>query len=163
MSDTALRYVLRRIHHGESALHRDLLRLAERHHAEAEIHHVARDLARWSAESVTAIAGTGRQHDLDLGGPDAPSGPVQRLRAEVSELTKHRKEPGLLLLEDLRHIHLDAAGNGLDWELVAQYAKATRADDLLDLSRQRHPYTLRQMRWVNTMLKTLSPQVLSGL
>lgn len=39
---------IRELHRSEKSLAEDLLKLAERHKIEYEIHHVARDLARWS-------------------------------------------------------------------------------------------------------------------
>jgi hypothetical protein len=47
--------------------------------------------------------------------------------------------------------------------MLAQAAQATRDDELLALASACHPQTLRQMRWTNTMIKNLSPQVLSSL
>ena len=46
------------------------------------------------------------------------------------------------------------------WELLGQGAQAARDTELLALTQRCHPQTLRQMRWANAMLKTLSPQVL---
>ncbi|NUP38990.1 MAG: hypothetical protein HOY76_18725 [Streptomyces sp.] len=36
-------------------------------------------------------------------------------------------------------------------------------DDLVSLAAACHPQTLRQMRWTNTMIKELSPQILTSL
>ena len=83
-------------------------------------------------------------------------------QSRVSDLLRHRPEPGFLLLVDLRHLHRIAAGASLDWELLAQGAQAVRDTELLDLAMRCHPQTLRQMRWANAMLKELSPQILSG-
>lgn len=44
--------------------------------------------------------------------------------------------------------------------MLAQAAQATRDRTLLDLVTDCHPQTLRQMRWTNTMIKVLSPQLL---
>ena len=79
-----------------------------------------------------------------------------------AELLGRRPEPGLLLLVDLRRLHRKAAGVSLDWELLAQGAQAAKDPDLLALSQQCHPQTLRQMKWANAMLKTLSPQILAS-
>jgi hypothetical protein len=154
---------LRELHKGERALEKDLLAAAERHHTEHEIHHVARDLARWSHEHTTRIAGTARHYDLDLSGPsEHPSpGPLATLREKAADAVGRRPEPGLLLLRDLRDLHLAAAGNSLLWEMLAQAAQATRDDRLLQLVSACHPQTLRQMRWTNTMIKNLSPQLLT--
>jgi hypothetical protein len=45
-------------------------------------------------------------------------------------------------------------------ELLAQGAQAAKDTELLALASRCHPDTLRQMRWANTMLKSLSPQTL---
>jgi hypothetical protein len=58
---------------------------------------------------------------------------------------------------------LRAAENSLAWEMLAQIAQAKRATELVELSARCHPQTLRQVRWANTMLKTLSPQTLAAL
>lgn len=47
--------------------------------------------------------------------------------------------------------------------MLAQAAQATRDDGLLALASACHPQTLRQMRWTNTMVKELSPQILVSL
>ncbi|MEV6618641.1 hypothetical protein AB0N31_33230 [Streptomyces sp. NPDC051051] len=156
---------LRALHHGEKHLAGQLTTVAERHRTDHEIHHVATDLAVWSREHVRRLADAGRAHGLDLGdsaGTSAP-GVLSTLREKAAEAVGHRPEPGLLLLHDLRQLHLDATGNSLDWEMLAQAAQATRDDDLLALAAACHPQTLRQMRWTNTMIKILSPQVLTSL
>ncbi|MFG3227193.1 hypothetical protein ACGF07_20715 [Kitasatospora sp. NPDC048194] len=139
---------LRALHDGERRLERDLLAAAQRHSAEAEVHHVATDLAHWS-----------REHSRRIPTP----GPIGRLGEKAAAALGRRPEPGLLLLHDLRELHLGATGNSLYWEMLAQGAQATRDTALLALAAQCHPQTLRQMRWTNTMVKTLAPQLLSSV
>lgn len=80
-----------------------------------------------------------------------------------------RPEPGLLLLRDLRYLHLAATENSPDREMLDQAAQAAQAvpagrdDALRALASSRHPQTLRQPRWSNTMIKNLSPQILTAL
>ncbi|MFJ7219065.1 hypothetical protein [Amycolatopsis sp. NPDC098790] len=144
--------VLRELHRAEKALARDLLTTSDRHHAEHEVHHLARDLAAWSAEHVREVARAGRAFDLelteDVPGP-APAG-------------SPGPDPGVRLLADLRRLHRRAAGVSLDWELLAQGAQAARDDGLLGLASRCHPRTLRQLKWTNAMLKVLSPQILTS-
>ncbi|MFE1349608.1 hypothetical protein [Streptomyces sp. NPDC058757] len=157
--------VLRAIHHGEQDLAEELLAVAERHSAEHEVHHVATDLAAWSREHVERVARTARHHGLDLAAPhrsgSAP-GFLTTLGEKAAEAVGRRPEPGPLLLRDLRDLHLRATENSLYWEMLAQVAQATRDDGALDLASVCHPRTLRQIRWTNTMIKTLSPQLLSS-
>ncbi|MEU9098636.1 hypothetical protein [Streptomyces sp. NPDC048361] len=160
--------VLRTAHRGELDLADGLLAVAERHRAEHEVHHVAIDLAGWSREHAARLAAAGHGYDLDLDGPpdaSAPSfsGTLAALGRKTAETGAHRPEPGLLLLRDLCELHLAASEHSLHWEMLAQAAQAARDSDLLHLVTSCHPQTLRQMRWTNTMIKILSPQVLTSL
>ncbi len=155
---------LRTLHDGERDLEHDLLAAAERHRTEHEFHHVATDVARWSREHAARLAALAREHGLDLPGPreHPTSGALAALREKASEALGRRPETGPALLRDLRELHLAAARNSLHWEMLAQAAQATRDRNLLDLVSACHPQTLRQMRWTNTMIKVLSPQLLLG-
>ncbi|MFC7922442.1 hypothetical protein [Streptomyces cinereoruber] len=157
--------VLHALHQGERDLVDGLVALSERHRAEHEIHHVATDVADWSREHVRRLADTAAHYGLDLDGPSDASSPglFTVLREKASEIAGGRPEPGLLLLRDLRETHLAAAHNSLHWEMLAQAAQALRDHRLLALASFCHPRTLRQMRWTNTMIKNLSPQLLTSL
>ncbi len=161
----ALALTLRTLHHGERHLEKALMAAAERHRTEHEIHHVATDLARWSHEHGARLADTGHHYGLDLSGPpdDPTPGPLATLRAKAAEAMGRRPEPGLLLLHDLLDLHLAATRNSVHWEMLAQAAQAGRDPRLLALASDCHPQTLRQIRWTNTMIKQLSPQVLTSV
>ncbi|MFK4064242.1 hypothetical protein [Streptomyces sp. NPDC029674] len=147
---------LRALHHGEKHLAGELLAVADRHRDEHEVHHVATDLAGWSQEHAGLLAGTAYNRGLDLGAVPVPV-PVPEGAAGTEA------EPGLLLLRDLRALHLAGVENSLHWEMLAQAAQATKDEALLALASRCHPQTLRQMRWTNTMIKVISPQVLTSL
>ncbi|MGI5417583.1 hypothetical protein [Actinomadura luteofluorescens] len=154
---------LRGLHHGERALAQDLLRVSERHTGDHEIHHVARDLSAWSQRHVRELAEIGGRYGTRLGtAHPLETGLGAKLRGKGGELVGHRGPPGLPLLHDLRHVHVQAAGVSLDWEMIAQAAKGNRDIALLRLVGRCHPDTLRQMRWANAHLKQLSAQVLNG-
>ncbi|WP_208105827.1 hypothetical protein [Streptomyces sp. GC420] len=141
--------------------------VAERHRADHEVHHVATDPARWSGEHVRRLTDAAHAHGLDLsagcssGAPSA--GVLPTLREKAADAPAHRPEPGLLLLRDLREMHLDATSNSLHWEMLAQAAQATKDDGLLAAVSACHPQTWRRMRWANAVIKVLSPQVLTSL
>jgi hypothetical protein len=159
-----LNATLRALHHGERTLAQDLLRTGERHRTEHEIFHVATDLAHWSQEHAQRLAEAAEHYDLDLSGPrKEPPGPLATLQEKTAEAIGKRPEPALLLLHDLRDLHLSAAGNSLYWEMLAQAAQATKDRRLLHLAADCHPQTLRQMRWTNTMIKQLSAQALTSV
>lgn len=161
---TGLKGTLRVLHHGERDLAQQLLRVAERHRTDHDIYHLATDLAHWSQEHTVRLAEIGEAYGLSLAGPrDEPSAAMASVREKTAEVLGNRPEPALLLLYDLRDLHLAAAGNSLYWEMLAQAAQAAKDRPLLDLVTDCHPQTLRQMRWTNTMIKQLSAQALTGV
>ncbi|MET7733427.1 hypothetical protein ABZT02_18945 [Streptomyces sp. NPDC005402] len=124
--------------------------MSERHAEEHEVHHVATDLADPSREHAGRLAdfaaAEGLRLDDDTPQPRSGEGPE-----------------GLLLLHDLRALHLAATENSLHREMLAQAAQATRDERLLELASACHPQTPRQMRWTDTLIKQLSPQLLTSL
>ncbi|MCE7004292.1 hypothetical protein LWC34_15820 [Kibdelosporangium philippinense] len=152
---------LRELHRSETSLAKDLRKVSQRHAADHDIHYVTHDLAGWSADHVRGLAEAARHYDLELSG-DVPETILASIRTAISTLAATRPEPGLLLLADLRRLHRKAAGVSLDWELLAQGAQAAKDTELLNLTQRCHPQTLRQMKWTNAMLKTLSPQVITS-
>jgi hypothetical protein len=158
--------VLRVLHHGERELAQDLTAVALRHTTEHEVRHVATDLARWSGEHIRRLAEEAARRGgpgLDPDTPDRTGGPAATVREKVSRAVGRRPEPGLLLLRDLRDLYLGASRNSLYWEMLAQAGQAAKDTRLLDIAADCHPQTLRQVRWANTMIKNLSPQILTGL
>jgi hypothetical protein len=157
-----VRLALRELHRSERKLANRLDAMADRHRSEQDIYHLAHDLAGWSRKHVDEIADYGRRYNLRLSAGARTHATTGALQSRLSGLLRHRPEPGLLLLADLRRIHLLAAGVSVDWELLGQLAQAVRDQDLLELTSRCHPETLRQMRWANAMLKQLSPQILTS-
>ena len=60
----------------------------------------------------------------------------------------------------MEHVHRDAAGVSLDWEVLAQTAQAMQDTELLGVTQDCHPETLRQMRWANAKVKETAAQVM---
>lgn len=154
--------LLRVLHGAENDVAEDLLRLGERHETEHEVYLLTRDLARWSHEHVRLIAEEAARVGVQLDEEGKEPGPLSLVREKVAEWVGRRPEPGLLLLRDLRRIHLDCVGLSVDWELLAQTAQGIKDDELLALAQRCHPDTLRQARWANSMIKVISPQIMSS-
>jgi hypothetical protein len=151
------------LHRAEKKLAAHLLHISDRHKADHEVHHVARDIARWSQEHVEALARVGRDYGLDLDAdPPQDAGVLATVLQKGDELLGRHHEASLLLLADLRKVHRDAAGVSLDWEVLAQTAQALKDTQLLETTQKCHPETLRQMRWANAKLKESAAQVLVG-
>ena len=154
--------VTRELSRAEHNLCDGLHAIAARHKADSDIHHIALDLAKWSENHIRELSEYGNGHKPRLSALRWPVAASTRIQEWMSEPLRRRPEPALLLLADLRRIHLMAAGVSLDWELLAQTAQAAKDESLLELASRCHPETLRQMRWANAMIKELSPQVLTN-
>lgn len=149
------------LHRSENHLAGALLAMSDRHKADHEVFHVARDLARWSQDHVRALAEAGSDFGVELDPqPEGDPGILEKVRQSASDLLGRSSLPGVLLLADLRHIYREASGTSLDWELLAQGAQGARKRDLLELAERCHPQTLRQVRWANGKLKESATQVL---
>jgi hypothetical protein len=158
---TGLTWTVRALVQGERTLAEELILVAERHRAEHEVLHVARDLARWSRENAEKLSAAAERHLA----PGPANRPGHVLPGSVSALPDPVRtggsDEGELLLSDLRHLHVRSSENSLLWETLAQAAQALRDGLLLELASTCHPRSLRQMRWTNTMIKTLAPQILT--
>ena len=149
------------LHRSERELAVQLLQISERHKADHDVFHLARDLATWSHEHIVGLAEAGRRYGLDLDG-EAPTThrAAEAVREKGAELLGRRSEPALLLLADLRRLYRMASGASLDWEVLGQAAQAAQDRDLLTLVKRCHPDTLRQARWANAHLKETAAQAL---
>jgi hypothetical protein len=154
-------FAMENLHRSENELATELLQVAHRHHAEQDIFYLAQDLAGWSQRHVREIAEAGERYGLRLD-PQArqPHALADRLRDASGRLVRHRPEPALLLLADLRHVHVLATGVSLDWEMLGQAAQASQDRELLAVVKRCHPDTLRQARWANAHIKEASAQAL---
>lgn len=149
------------LHRAENDLAGALLNLSDQQKVDREIFYVARDIAAWSQEHVRRLAEVGADYGLELDpDPKDEATLVAKIKQKGSELTGRFHEPALLLLADLRHIHRTAAGVSLDWEVLAQTAQAMRDTELLSLTQDCHPQTLRQMRWANAKVKETAAQTM---
>ncbi len=156
---SGLEYALTKLHEGENKVAEHLQVLQARHPSDHEVHHVAIDLLRFSRENVRQLAEAAAAHDVQLNAETGWPSPQEAL----ARATTVEEATPLTLLDDLRTLYLLAAETSLDWEMLAQHAQAAREADLLQLSKQRHPQTQRQMKWANTMLKVRSPQTLASM
>ena len=160
----ALRGLLQEVHAGEVDLEQQLHVVADRHRADHEVRHVCVDLARWSLQNREAL-----EPVLTRSGQDADTethaGPslVQVVRERTAELLGRREETGLLLLRDLRHLHLMAEGQSVLWTMLGQAAQAQQDSELLQVVTTCHDRTMRTAVWCNAEIKALSPQVLSAV
>ncbi|WP_298331417.1 hypothetical protein [Haloactinopolyspora sp.] len=154
--------LIRLVHRAENKVASDMLAIGERHKTDHEIYHLTHDFARWSRRHVDLLAEAGQRHGAELDHADDDSSWLRPVREKASELFGRRPETGLVLLRDLRELHLDLVGLSVDWEILAQAAQGVKDSDLLDVAQTCHPETLRQARWTNAMIKVISPQVIAS-
>src|SRR3954447_12775064 len=112
---TGLEYALRRVHSGEQDLVEHLLRTADKHRAEHEVHHVCLDLARWSRENLDALATAAANYDVHLDSEASGPGALRHALAALAAKTRGRAA-SIALLEDLRDLFLVASETSLAWE-----------------------------------------------
>jgi hypothetical protein len=157
-------HTIQALYEGEQALERQLSATAERHGDDHEIRHVATDLAQWSRDHRARLALAGRSFGLDLPAPLGDGKPAVRhvVRDKAARALARRPETGTGLLDDLLELHLAATRTSLHWEMLAQAAQAARDERLLELVITCRPRTLRQIQWTRTLLKELSPQLLTS-
>jgi hypothetical protein len=154
---------LEELHRSENGLATQLLTVSDRHKADHEVFHVARDLAVWSQDHVRLLAAIGGRYDLDLDPePEGDPSVLERFRQGLSDRMGRRSAPALMLLRDLRALYMDASGVSVDWEMLAQAAQGVKDTELFELASACHPDTLRQARWANSMIKETAPQILGS-
>jgi hypothetical protein len=148
----------------EAALADLLLRVGERHRVDHDVFHLTRTLAAKSRDSLLALADAAARYGvaLDLDAGVAAGGLRTALREKSSELLGRHPQAGLLLLRDLREVHLHAAAASIDWTILGQGAQAVRDEDLLATVTSRHPFALKTLKWTTTRLKEAAPQVLAS-
>jgi hypothetical protein len=157
---------LREAHDAESELAAELGRVGERHAAEHDVFHLTRTLRGWCDRHLRRLAEQGRRYDVDLEAGADPGGHGEGLLARVrergAEALGRRPEAGLLLLHDLRELHLAAARASLAWTVLGQGAQAVSDQELLAAVDGCHPETIRIMKWTVQKTKDAAPQTLGG-
>jgi hypothetical protein len=157
---------LREVYDAETDLAGGLLRVGERHKADHDVFHLTPTLSNWCERHVHRLAEQAARYDIDLSADSVEDeqdrGLVSRLREKGSELVGRRPEPGLLLLRDIRELHLSAARASLAWTVLGQGAQAVSDKELLATVTACHPETIRTMKWTVQKVKEVSPQVLAS-
>jgi hypothetical protein len=156
---------IREVRDAERTLAEQLNALGERHKADHDVFHITETLQRIARANLERLAPHGERYGVGVDPADAPtehgSGLLEKAREKSAELVGRRPEPGLLLVRDLRRLHLLYAEASIDYVILGQGAQAARDRELLDAVSRCHAQTLRGMRWTVTRIKTAAPQVLT--
>jgi hypothetical protein len=150
--------------HSESELAEQLAGGGERHKTDHDVFHLTKTLAEMERAHVDALNSHARRYDVELQTNGKASTPavVRGAIEKGAELLGRRPEAGLLLLRDLRELHLLAAAASIDWVAVGQAAQAAKDAELLDTVTACHAETLRTLRWTTYRLKEAAPQILTS-
>lgn len=148
----------------EIELGRKLKSLGERHKADHDVFHLSETLQRIVAANLDRLRATAERYGVEVGHvpEEHGRGLAEKAREKSSELAGRRPEPALILLRDLRALHLLYAEASINWVILGQGAQAARDAELLEAVTACHAQTLRGMKWTVTRLKTAAPQVLTG-
>ena len=138
--------------HSEKTLADSFRAVAEGHAHVADVFHTCQMLADWSEANREALAPIieryGEADDVDE--PD-------RLHAAGLGETRGGE---IGLLRDLQDLHVLASLVQTTWTVIAQGAHGLRDRDLLDVAQHANDQTSRQLRWLNTRMKSAAPQAL---
>ena len=134
----------------ERELAERLVEVGERHRTDHDVFHMTRTLEKRERGHLEALARHAGRYDAATEGA-APKG-----------APPSTADPSLLLLHDLRHLHLLAAGASLDWVALAQGAQAAKDTDLLQTVTECHDETLQTLKWTTYRLKEAAPQALTS-
>jgi hypothetical protein len=150
----------------ERELADELLAAGERHKTDHDVFHMTKTLAKKERAHLDELARHasryGAEFDRDGDGRAKPGELLASAREKGAELMGRRPEPGLLLLRDLRELHLLACGASLDWVALAQGAQAAKDTHLLETVTACHDETLRTLKWTTYRLKEAAPQALTS-
>lgn len=153
--------LLQVLHQAECQLAADLEQFGQRHHKQHRAYNLTRHLARWSTRHAEAIAETAQRLGGDPDGVAVDRAPLSTSGEVPPDVLWRTPDPGLLLLRDLRRVHRDAMALSVDWELLGEAAQVLGDDDLRHLVDQCHPQTQRQVRWAGSVIKLVSPRILT--
>lgn len=146
----------------EAELVERLTAAGARHKGDHDVFHMTATLAKIERGHLDSLAPHAKRYGatLEPGSLGIP-GPVRSLLEKSAELIAGRPEPALLLLHDLRRLHLAASEVSINWVILAQGAQAVKDAELLSTVSACHEETLRTLAWSAYRIKSAAPQVLA--
>jgi hypothetical protein len=137
--------------HSEKTLADSFHAVAEGHAHVTDVFHTCQMLAGWSDDNRKALAPiVERYGEADVDEPE---------RLHAAGLAEAR-EGEIGLLRDLQDLHVLASLVQTTWTVIAQGAQGLRDRELLDVAQHANSQTSRQLRWLDTRMKSAAPQAL---
>jgi hypothetical protein len=154
---------LKELYQAEEELADEYVKVGERLAAEHDVWYDCQRFAAQCHSHADSIRPFAAKHEEELGPPDDETvgeTTTAALRHKLAEALGRRPEAGLLLLQSLRQLYLQAQEVSLGWIVAGQLAQATRDHELLAAVDELHRETLTQIKWLKTQVKQASPQAL---
>lgn len=155
--------MLSALHESETELAQELLRVRERHQADAEVYHLAKCFREWSIRHAEALRPHAERYGKTL--PEHDDSGLGGLAGTLRELggkaISRTPSSGAVLLHDLRNLHLLAQRVATDYVIVGTTAQALRDRELMAAVAAAQDETERLIAWLTTQLKETAPQVLA--
>jgi hypothetical protein len=156
------RYI-EKLHDALTDLAGEYRKVGERHATEYDLYHLCHTLAKQCEGQADALGPHAERHAGDV--PESSDeGPRESLLAGLRRATAavvgRSPMTGLLLLRDLRQLHLTIEEAAMLWLIVGQAAQAARDRELLVLVEQCREEITHQLMWISTRIKETAPQVL---
>jgi hypothetical protein len=160
---------IKQVADSEAELAEQLEKLGDRHRTEQDVFHMTAALAEMSRVRLERLQEVAERYSASIAGADGDDadgsgreGLLSAVREKTSELIGGRPQAGLVLLRDLRKLHLLAAVASINWTILGQGTQAAKDAELLSLVSECHAEELRALKWTTTHIKVVSPQVLSS-
>jgi len=154
---------IEKLHDALTDLAGEYRKVGERHATEQDLYHLCHTLAKQCEGQAMALAPHAERHAADVP-EDEDDGPRESmlagLRRATAALVGRSPMTGMLLLRDLRQLHLAIEEAAMLWLIVGQAAQAARDRELLVLVEQSREEITNQLLWISTRVKETAPQVL---
>jgi hypothetical protein len=140
-------------------------KVGERHAAEVDVFHMAHTLAAQCDLQAQSLGVHAERYGTELPNDDQDglwNGILAQLRRTQADSLRHSSLPGLLLLHDLRQLHLVIEEAAMLWLVIDQVAQAVRDPELLEVVTQSREEITKHLMWVTTRIKETAPQVLAS-
>jgi hypothetical protein len=158
------RYI-EKLHDALTDLAEEYRKVGERHAVEQDLYHLCQTLAKQCEGQAAALATHAGRHAGDVA-EEVDEGRGESLltafRRATSAVVGRSPLTGLLLLRDLRQLHLEIEDAAMLWLIVGQGAQAVRDRELLVLVEDAREEITHQLMWVTTRIKETAPQVLAA-
>jgi len=154
---------IEKLHDALTDLAGEYRKVGERHATEQDVYHLCHTLAKQCEGQAEALAPHAQRHAADVpeGEDDGPhESMVAGLRRATAAFVGRSSTTGMLLLRDLRQLHLAIEEAAMLWLIVGQAAQAARDRELLVLVEHAREEITNQLLWISTRIKETAPQVL---